>query len=469
MIKAAQIFLDSIKPFKENTKEHDIRNVDGDEPIFAEKFKSTLEKIKDSKISKSTDQNAKQPIKENSSKDEDEKTYKRSKNEGNLDNLQVSIHFPVGMELSNIDISNIDIMEGSALINNLHIQAADIGANDALNSIKIDEKNPLLLDSTQNNIISDTSQEFSIDTPIIDHVENQTDSQYIENYNEQISIEKTMDQKTHLELIEKSNTGQLIINESKIELENLAKAEEQLNLQSKQWDKDDISINLHTTQELNMKYVSSNENQKHIDHLMDNEAKIYTQKLKTEQEEINQKDSDDIQKGNMQLRLDNLNVIESTTRQDSPLDFTEVLFSHELTEKIKFIDQLADKAVMTINKGSTEIEIQVKPEHLGKLILKVGLDDGILTGKIYTFSQEIKEFLQENLDILRNSLRDQGLVFASLDVDVGSQSNPNNFNYLPAAQPSSRKPSKFTAFFTMETDEGKSTLLGSLNQIDYLA
>src|SRR5690606_13787259 len=135
MIKAAQIFLDSIKPFKENTKEHDIRNVDGDEPIFAEKFKSTLEKIKDSKISKSTEQNAKQPIKENSSKDEDEKTYKRSKNEGNLDNLQVSIHFPVGMELSNIDISNIDIMEGSALINNLHIQAADIGANDALNSI----------------------------------------------------------------------------------------------------------------------------------------------------------------------------------------------------------------------------------------------------------------------------------------------------------------------------------------------
>ena len=79
MIKAAQIFLDSIKPFKENTKEHDIRKVDGDEPIFAEKFKSTLEKIKDSKISKSTDQNAKQPIKENSSKDEDEKTYKRSK------------------------------------------------------------------------------------------------------------------------------------------------------------------------------------------------------------------------------------------------------------------------------------------------------------------------------------------------------------------------------------------------------
>ena len=299
------------------------------------------------------------------------------------------------MELSNIDISNIDIMEGSALINNLYIQAADIGANDALHSIKIDEKPPLLLDSTQNNIISDTSQEFSIDTPIIDHVENQTDSQYIENYNEQISIEKTMVQKTHLELIEKSNTGQLIINESKIELENLAKAEEQLNLQSKQWDKDDISINLHSTQELNMKYVSSNENQKHIDHLMDNEAEIYTQKLKTEQEEINQKDSDDIQKGNMQLRLDNLNVIESTTQQDFTLDATEVLFSHELTEKVRFIDQLADKAVMTINEGNTEIEIQVKPEHLGKLVLKVGLDDGILTGKIYTSSLEIKEFCKK--------------------------------------------------------------------------
>lgn len=470
MIKATQIFLDPIKSFKENTKEHDIRNVDGDESIFAEKFKSTLEKIKDSKISKSAEQNTKLPIKENSSTDEDEKTNKRSKNEGNLDNLQVSIHIPMGMEFS-----DIDIMEGSALTKNLYIEGADIGTN-ALHSIKVDDRSPLLLDSMQNNIISDTSQEFTINTPITDHVENQTDSQYIENYNEQISIEKTMDQKTHLELIEKSNIEKLIINESKIELENLAKAEEQLKLQSKQVDKEDISIDLHSTQELDMKtqeldmkYVSSNEDQKYIDHLMDYEAEIYAQKLKTEQDEINQKDSDDIQEGNIQLRLDNLNVIESTTQQDFTLDATEVLFSHELTEKVRFIDQLADKAVMTINEGNTEIEIQVKPEHLGKLVLKVGLDDGILTGKIYTSSLEIKEFLQENLDILRNSLREQGLVFASLDVDVGSQSNPNNFNYLPAAQPSSRKPSKFTAFFTMETDEGKSTLLGSLSQIDYLA
>ncbi|NLN42218.1 MAG: flagellar hook-length control protein FliK, partial [Clostridiales bacterium] len=316
---------------------------------------------------------------------------------------------------------------------------------------------------------SHDSQGLTINISNLDQVETQPDIQYIESHNKQISIEKTMEQKTHLGFLENSNSEQLIINEKKIELDYLTKPEEQLELKSQQLDERNITIDIHNTQEYDMQDINNNEDQEYIEDLIDYEGETFTQELGTEQEEINQKTYDDGLDDNIQLRIDNLNVIGSTSQQDSTLDFTKVLLSHDLTERVKIIEQLADKAVMTFNEGNTELEIQIKPEHLGKLVLKVGLDDGVLTGKIYTVTQEIKEFLQENLDVLRNSLRDQGLVFASLDVDVGSQSSSYNFKYLPSSQSSSRKASKFTNFITIETDEGKSTLLGSLSKIDYLA
>jgi len=463
VLKATQILFDTVRPVKENIKEHDNRSFDGDNFIFADNFKSTLDKAtaKDSKTSKSVEYKDNKSTKENDLIDEDKKAYERAISKCNLVNLQASIHPPMDLE-----INNTVILNETASIENLNIDDIDITIN-SLDSIKKIEAQ--LLDSVHGNEISHDSQGLTINISNLDQVETQPDIQYIESHNKQISIEKTMEQKTHLGFLENSNSEQLIINEKKIELDYLTKPEEQLELKSQQLDERNITIDIHNTQEYDMQDINNNEDQEYIEDLIDYEGETFTQELGTEQEEINQKTYDDGLDDNIQLRIDNLNVIGSTSQQDSTLDFTKVLLSHDLTERVKIIEQLADKAVMTFNEGNTELEIQIKPEHLGKLVLKVGLDDGVLTGKIYTVTQEIKEFLQENLDVLRNSLRDQGLVFASLDVDVGSQSSSYNFKYLPSSQSSSRKASKFTNFITIETDEGKSTLLGSLSKIDYLA
>ncbi len=463
MLKATQILFDTVRPVKENIKEHDNRSFDGDNFIFADNFKSTLDKAtaKDSKTSKSVEYKDNKSTKENDLIDEDKKAYERAISKCNLVNLQASIHPPMDLE-----INNTVILNETASIENLNIDDIDITIN-SLDSIKKIEAQ--LLDSVHGNEISHDSQGLTINISNLDQVETQPDIQYIESHNKQISIEKTMEQKTHLGFLENSNSEQLIINEKKIELDYLTKPEEQLELKSQQLDERNITIDIHNTQEYDMQDINNNEDQEYIEDLIDYEGETFTQELGTEQEEINQKTYDDGLDDNIQLRIDNLNAIGSTSQQDSTLDFTKVLLSHDLTERVKIIEQLADKAVMTFNEGNTELEIQIKPEHLGKLVLKVGLDDGVLTGKIYTVTQEIKEFLQENLDVLRNSLRDQGLVFASLDVDVGSQSSSYNFKYLPSSQSSSRKASKFTNFITIETDEGKSTLLGSLSKIDYLA
>ncbi|HZJ82628.1 MAG TPA: flagellar hook-length control protein FliK, partial [Clostridia bacterium] len=107
------------------------------------------------------------------------------------------------------------------------------------------------------------------------------------------------------------------------------------------------------------------------------------------------------------------------------LDFTEALKENHGIEQANMVREIVDKAIMTLDQGGREMEIQIKPDHLGKITLKVILDNGVFTGKIYTTNEQIREFVQRNLDDLRISLEGQGLIFTSLDVDVGSQQNPN--------------------------------------------
>lgn len=162
------------------------------------------------------------------------------------------------------------------------------------------------------------------------------------------------------------------------------------------------------------------------------------------------------------------------TNKDNCLDFTKVLNKEDIVGQAEIIEELANKAIMTFKENSSELEIRLKPEHLGHLTLKVALEDGILTGKIFTSNERVKDFLQDNLENLRATLKEEGLVFTSLDVDVGSQPNPNRFGHLPQIRP---KRNNFNSAIqepiigekSFITPNNPSSIGMDLNRIDYLA
>lgn len=117
------------------------------------------------------------------------------------------------------------------------------------------------------------------------------------------------------------------------------------------------------------------------------------------------------------------------------MDFSKVLNKEDSLERVRIIEELAHKTITAIDGNESEIEVQIKPEHLGKLILRVALEDGNLTGKIYASNDRIKDFLNMNLEDLKSNLMDEGFIFASLDVDVGGQSSRDNFNHLAQIRP----------------------------------
>ena len=338
---------------------------------------STLEKIKDSKTSKIEGYRTQKKEEEDSLTDEGKKEHKKTIYNSSLLNLQTLIQSSMDDEISNPNITNTevdnnDISIESVGIENQSIVDVDIATN-TFNAIKTDEKNPQILDSAQDNEINSTSQEFAINTPNLDYAERQTDIQYIENYNEQISVEKPVEQKSRLDFLGKPNTEQLVNYEEKLDLKHLTKPEGQLEQRTQQLDEETISI--HNNKEHNMQDINSSEDGKSLEELINNEGKIYTQELKTEQEE-SIKTFDDVLEDNIELQFDNLNVIEPFPSRIT-LDFTKVLLSNDLNENRTYRPLLADKTVITFSEGNTELEIQVKPEHLGKLVLKVGLEDGV--------------------------------------------------------------------------------------------
>lgn len=154
----------------------------------------------------------------------------------------------------------------------------------------------------------------------------------------------------------------------------------------------------------------------------------------------------------------------SNTISDAVLDFSKVLDAPNPEGKIEFIEQLAEKAVVTLGNGKSALEIEVKPNHLGKLLLKVAVEDGNLTGRIYTDNRDVRDFLQRNLDDLWSTLKDQGLVFTSLDVNVGEQPSFDEFRHLKNVKSRARKIILANDIPLIKTGEA----VGS-NRIDFFA
>ncbi|MDS1029529.1 flagellar hook-length control protein FliK [Bacillota bacterium LX-D] len=131
--------------------------------------------------------------------------------------------------------------------------------------------------------------------------------------------------------------------------------------------------------------------------------------------------------------------------------------------------QLIESIKTNISKGKSELEVQLKPDYLGKVHLKLSLEDGVLAAKIAVENQAVGKNLENNLQQLRQSFQEQGLKFSAIDVEVGSGSLYQEGNNQQQQQ-SNQSFSAQTNTWTTELDElaaGKSA--SQLGVVNYLA
>lgn len=86
-------------------------------------------------------------------------------------------------------------------------------------------------------------------------------------------------------------------------------------------------------------------------------------------------------------------------------------------------NQVMMKIKLMAGENRQEIEMSLKPESLGKLSLRIIHERGEVLAKITAESQQVKEILESNMQMLKDALEKSGLSVQSLSVSVGNKNN----------------------------------------------
>lgn len=90
------------------------------------------------------------------------------------------------------------------------------------------------------------------------------------------------------------------------------------------------------------------------------------------------------------------------------------------------IDQIAKNVRVTVSGNASSMEMQLNPEHLGKLYLNVTEREGIVRAQIATQNTIVKEALETQLVELRQSLNQQGIKVDAIEVTVSAHEFEQN-------------------------------------------
>ncbi len=86
----------------------------------------------------------------------------------------------------------------------------------------------------------------------------------------------------------------------------------------------------------------------------------------------------------------------------------------------ELFSQIVEHAKVMVSSGGSEMEVNLKPEHLGKLQLKVTIENEVVTAKFVAESQQVKEIIESNLGQLKRNLQDNGMQVDAIMVSVGN-------------------------------------------------
>lgn len=91
------------------------------------------------------------------------------------------------------------------------------------------------------------------------------------------------------------------------------------------------------------------------------------------------------------------------------------------------VDQVIKKMKVISTQGKTEIDIQLKPESLGRLKVNLTVTEGVLNGRIMVQNDETRDIIQANILKLHENLEQQGVSVGKFHVDVGGGYNHQQF------------------------------------------
>jgi flagellar hook-length control protein FliK len=111
--------------------------------------------------------------------------------------------------------------------------------------------------------------------------------------------------------------------------------------------------------------------------------------------------------------------------QDSQLSQT-IQSKIPVTRK-EIFTQVIEKAKVLLSGEKSEMVIDLKPDHLGKLALKIATERGIVVAKFIAENEQVKAALESNMNMLKESLEKQGFSVQEFSVFVGDNTERGGY------------------------------------------
>lgn len=89
----------------------------------------------------------------------------------------------------------------------------------------------------------------------------------------------------------------------------------------------------------------------------------------------------------------------------------------------EIISQVIENAKTIIGPDKSEMVMELKPETLGRISLKVVTEQGIVAAKFIADNQRVRQVLEVNMQLLKDSLEKQGIQVQSFSVSVRQDLN----------------------------------------------
>lgn len=118
---------------------------------------------------------------------------------------------------------------------------------------------------------------------------------------------------------------------------------------------------------------------------------------------------------NMSSKIDILNELENV--------LTEKVGT---TQSESIMNQLAEQIKLNVGKDFTSMEMQLYPEHLGKVGVQIVAKDGIVTAQLTAENESVKKVLETQLNILKENITNQGIKIEEVEVTIASHSFEQN-------------------------------------------
>ena len=72
-----------------------------------------------------------------------------------------------------------------------------------------------------------------------------------------------------------------------------------------------------------------------------------------------------------------------------------------------------------VTEERTEVRIELKPEHLGEMRIKLSMERGIMVAEFMVQDRRVQELISAQLPQLYSALQERGTVLADVMIDIG--------------------------------------------------